>query len=132
MEMDKIREMIERYPEAQKLPCPVAHFIASLLQVSPRQVGEAADDLKRKITFCQLGLFGYGRKGISEYKILGRKVALPAHVMERIAAAASDKKTISCKDLWDIAEAEGAFRVEIGTCADVLKLKITDCQLGAF
>jgi len=132
MDMIKIREMVERYPEAHKLPCPVAHYIAQLLSVDPQEVGQAADDLKSKITFCQLGLFGYGRKGVSAYKILGRKMDLSLEIKDRIRAAAAKDKTISCRELWAIADAEGIFRVEAGDLADSLGLKIVGCQLRAF
>jgi len=132
MDMIKIREMVQRYPESHKLPCPVAHFIAQLLAVDPNEVGQAADDLKTKITFCQLGLFGYGRKGVSAYKILGRKMDLPGEIKARIRAAASKDNTITCRELWEIADAEGIFRVEAGDVADSLGLKIVGCQLRAF
>jgi len=132
MEMTKIRELVQRYPEERKLPCPVAHYIAQLLSVDPNEVGQAADDLKTKITFCQLGLFGYGRKGVSAYKILGRKMDLPGEIKARIRAAASKENTITCRELWNIADAEGIFRVEAGDVADSLGLKIVGCQLRAF
>ena len=132
MDMGKIREMVADYPEDKKLPCPVAHYIARLLSVDPNEVGQAADDLKSKITFCQLGLFGYGRKGISPYKIVGRKVEVPQAVIDRVRAAASPENSISCRQLWEIADTEGVFRVEIGECANTLGLKIVGCQLRAF
>jgi hypothetical protein len=40
-----------------KLPCAVAFQIAKKLKVSPRQVGDAANRLKIKISSCQLGCF---------------------------------------------------------------------------
>jgi hypothetical protein len=40
-----------------KLPCAVAFQIARKLKVSPRQVGDAANRLKIKISSCQLGCF---------------------------------------------------------------------------
>ncbi len=40
-----------------KLPCAVAFRIAKKLKVSPRQVGDAANMLKIKISSCQLGCF---------------------------------------------------------------------------
>lgn len=132
MDTIKIREMVESYPEAKKLPCPVAHYIARLLSIDPQEVGQAADDLKSKITFCQLGLFGYGRKGVSAYKILGRTMDLPGEIKARIRDTASKDNTITCRELWEIADAEGIFRVEAGDVADSLGLKIVGCQLRAF
>lgn len=40
-----------------KLPCAVAFRIAKKLKVSPKQVGDAANRLKIKISSCQLGCF---------------------------------------------------------------------------
>ena len=40
-----------------RLPCAVAFGIAKKLKVSPRQVGDAANELQIKIATCQLGCF---------------------------------------------------------------------------
>jgi len=40
-----------------KLPCAVAFKIAKKLKVSPKDVGDAANELKIKISSCQLGCF---------------------------------------------------------------------------
>jgi hypothetical protein len=40
-----------------KLPCAVAFRIAKKLKVSPKEVGDAANELKIKISSCQLGCF---------------------------------------------------------------------------
>lgn len=132
MDLDAIREMIETYPERDKLPCAVAHYIASRLGIEPLDVGRAATMLGRTLTFCQLGLFGYGRKGKSAYKIIGRPVELAEDVVRQIKRKATDQQIIACRDLWEIADAKGVIRCEVGNAADALGLKITPCQLGAF
>ncbi|MFC2033882.1 hypothetical protein ACFLTT_00560 [Chloroflexota bacterium] len=40
-----------------KLPCAVAFKISRKLKVSPRKVGDTANELKIKIATCQLGCF---------------------------------------------------------------------------
>ena len=40
-----------------KLPCAVAFKIAKKLKVAPKEVGAAANELKIKISSCQLGCF---------------------------------------------------------------------------
>jgi hypothetical protein len=132
MDMGKIKESMEIYPEKGRMPCPVAHYIASYLQIEPLEVGKAADALGIVLYQCQLGLFGYGRKGESSYKILGRKVELTEEILDRIRRKASKDRTISCRDLWSIADETGVVRAEIGNAADALGLKIKPCQLGAF
>ena len=131
MDISKIEELIAIYPEEGMLPCPVCHFIAAYLKISPQDVGEAATQLKSRIYQCQLGLFGYGRKGQSGYKIIGRKVEVPQEVLDLIKAQSVDGR-ISCTSLWKIADSNGIVRPEVGNAADSLGLKITPCQLGAF
>ena len=126
-----IEELIGQYPEKSKLPCAVAQLIAVLAEKSPIDVGKAADDLKVELTYCQLGLFGYGRKGKSSYKFLGRPVEIEKKIMEKIKAESSEGRII-CPTLWRIADESGISRAEAGNAADSLGLKIKGCQLGAF
>ncbi|MDD5306230.1 MAG: hypothetical protein PHU25_02805 [Deltaproteobacteria bacterium] len=131
MDTDRITTMIAANPD-ETLACAVAHYIAASLAVDPRDVGEAANQRKLKLAACQLGLFGYGRKGASDYKILGRKVGLDREILDRIMARAAPDKTITCRALWDLAAECGIMRAEAGNAADSLGLKISACQLGAF
>ena len=131
MESKKIEELIALYPEKGKIPCPVCHFISAYLNVTPLKVGEVATSVNARIYQCQLGLFGYGRKGLSGYKILGRKVEVPQEVLDLIEKSSAQGK-ISCITLWEIADSNGIVRPEIGNAADSLGLKIAPCQLGAF
>ncbi|MBN1636349.1 MAG: hypothetical protein JW920_07535 [Deltaproteobacteria bacterium] len=132
MSIEKIREMIDIYKEEKKLPCPVAHYIAAYLKIDPLEVGKAATELGVMLYQCQIGLFGYGRKGKSGYKIIGRKVEVPEEINQQILAITEEKGSISCKELWQIAEKNGINRAEAGNAADALNIKITPCQLGAF
>jgi hypothetical protein len=54
---DRIIEEIKKKAIEGKLPCAAARQIAEELGVSYRDVGEAADLLRIKITSCQLGCF---------------------------------------------------------------------------
>ncbi|MCL5960846.1 MAG: hypothetical protein M1358_16355 [Chloroflexi bacterium] len=54
---DKLVEIIRRSLVDGKLPCGVAFRIAEELDVSVRKVGKAANDMKIKISHCQLGCF---------------------------------------------------------------------------
>jgi hypothetical protein len=126
-----IEELIGQYPEKDKLPCAAAHLIAVLAEKTPLDVGNAADDLNVELTYCQLGLFGYGRKRKSSYKILGRPVEIEKKILDKIKAEGSEGKII-CSVLWKIADAYGINRSEAGNAADSLGLKIKGCQLGIF
>jgi hypothetical protein len=126
-----IQEMMEIYPEKDRMPCAVAHYIGASLKVAPLEVGKAATAAGVRINFCQLGLFGYGRKGQSGYKIVGRKVEVGQEVVDLIKKGATQGR-ISCATLWEIADRTGMMRPEVGNAADSLGIKVTPCQLGAF
>jgi hypothetical protein len=126
-----IKEMMEIYPERDKLPCAVAHFIAAHLKLDPLEVGKFATETGVRLYQCQLGLFGYGRKGKSAYKITGRKVEVGQDVLDLIKKDSREGR-ISCARLWEIADTTGIIRAEAGNAADALNIKITPCQLGAF
>jgi len=127
----KIREMMAIYQEKNRMPCAVAHYIASFLKIAPVLVGNEATAAGIRLTGCQLGLFGYGRKGKSSHKITGRKIEIEGELIELIKNQAADGK-ISCADLWKIADGAGIIRCEAGNAADGLGIKISPCQLGAF
>ena len=56
--MDKaIKEEIRAVLVNGKLPCANAFGIAKKLNVKPKQVGDAANELDIKIASCQLGCF---------------------------------------------------------------------------
>jgi hypothetical protein len=127
----KIREMMAVYHEKSRMPCAVAHYIANYLEIDPALVGKEADAGGVRLTGCQLGLFGYGRKGKSNHKITGRKIEIGQELIDLIRERAAGGK-ISCAGLWKIADDAGIIRCEAGNAADGLGIKISPCQLGAF
>ncbi len=54
---DKIAEEIKKKAVNNRIPCQVARKIAEKLSVSYREVGDTADELKVKISNCELGCF---------------------------------------------------------------------------
>lgn len=54
---EKLAETIRNSLVDGKLPCAVAFRIARELDVSVREVGKAASQMKIKIARCQLGCF---------------------------------------------------------------------------
>ena len=53
----KIVEEIKKKAVNNRLPCPVARRIAEELSVPYKEIGKNADELKVKITGCELGCF---------------------------------------------------------------------------
>ena len=58
----EIAERIKVNPY-KELPCAVAHYIAADLGVTPLEVGQTANEIDVRGSMCQLGLFGYAKKG---------------------------------------------------------------------
>ena len=54
---DKIKEHITKVAQDDRIPCSGAITIARLLGVNPADVGMVADELRIKISKCQLGCF---------------------------------------------------------------------------
>jgi len=129
---DRIKEMIKTNPEQGRIACAVVHYIAAYLSVPPIEVAKSINEMGLKIYQCQLGLFGYGRKGVSSYKVIGQKVEVPEAFNELLKREAEGEDRVSCEILWGIAEEIGITRFEAGNAADALGFKITPCQLGCF
>ena len=53
----KIIEELKKRAENGKISCSVARKVARDLDISPREVGAACDELKIKIFACELGCF---------------------------------------------------------------------------
>jgi len=57
MDRDTIIEKIKTATEGNRLSCERAHDLAHELGVSLQEIGKACNDLKIKISNCQLGCF---------------------------------------------------------------------------
>jgi LAO/AO transport system kinase len=55
--VSELEKKITEALEDSKLSCPMAFKIAKELKVTPKKVGEAADEMSVKICRCQLGCF---------------------------------------------------------------------------
>ena len=111
-----------------KLPCPSAFKVARRLEVSPQQVGEVADELRVKISRCQLGLFGYGSNK-------GKSLEPTPEVGEQLEARIRDRVTeeeLPCATAWDIASELTMKRISVARAAESMGIRITQCQLGCF
>ncbi|HHU32680.1 MAG TPA: hypothetical protein GXZ50_08480 [Clostridia bacterium] len=54
---EKLEEKLKEAAKNGRISCSLARRIAAELDVPVRQVGEAANNLKIKITSCELGCF---------------------------------------------------------------------------
>ena len=128
------KEIVDRilvYPQEGMLPCPVAHYIAAELGVTPLEVGQAADEIGVRCTMCQLGLFGYAQKGRPAYRVRMPMADVPQDLASAIHEAVVDGR-VSCAALWRIAEEFDLSRQEMGNAVEGLSIKVKPCQLGFF
>jgi hypothetical protein len=123
-----IAAAIEEKQTDGRVTCAAAHAIASKLGCSPRTVGVNIDLLEKRISKCQLGLFGHG-------SVKGKAVAKSSSVAAELEAAiraAIDGERITCKAAWDVAERLNLKRLDVACACEALEVKIGNCQLGAF
>ena len=57
MDREKINEAILAASIQNRLSCEKAHDLSATLNISLKEIGEVCNDLKIKITVCQLGCF---------------------------------------------------------------------------
>jgi hypothetical protein len=123
----RIKEEILNQTQNNELSCKVAFEIAKKLQVSEKAVGMTADLLDFKLVKCQLGLFGYGL----QKKDVQPKDTTNRDLKEAITEALADGR-LPCKRAWDIASLFNVHKLNITRICEFMKIKIRDCQLGAF
>lgn len=128
---EEIAARIKLYPQSGSLPCPVAHYIAAELGVTPLQVGQAADELGVRVTMCQLGFFGYAEKGRPSYRIRQPMENVPQELQQAVEQALVNGRA-PCAALWALAVRFGLSRLEMGNVAEGLNVKVKPCQLGCF
>lgn len=109
------------------IACTAAHEAAAACGVAPAEVGRAADLLECRLSECQLGLFGYS----PQRRIVEPAEEITGELRERLTGAATDGR-ISCASCWAIADTLHIERMAAAAGCELLGLKITHCQLGAF
>ena len=126
---DALRHRLRESAVGSGLPCALAHKLAESCATPPRVVGETADGLGIRITYCQLGLFGYDAYG--EKRWTRSLTATPAALERDLRLACADGR-LSCATAWRWADERGLPRLLLGSVAETLDVRICDCQLGCF
>jgi len=120
------KEILNRVTD-NELSCVAAFEIAGKLNVPAKDIGEASDRLKVRLVKCQLGLFGYKPD---------KKIVKAAETVSSELKAAINKSLeggkLSCAKAWEIASQLKIKRFSVSCACETLKIKIRDCQLGAF
>ena len=124
---EKIDREIKRRLKDGRLSCRDAFSISEELNVTPAEIGEAADEMDIRLSECRLGLFGY----MPEKKIVAAKEPSDEKIREAIYERL-ESGMLSCERAWEIAGIFKTPKIEISNACQGLGIKIIHCQLGAF
>ncbi len=122
-----IAEAVNKKAPGEKITCAAAFRIVEDMNSSPAEVGLTMDILEKRLTKCQLGLFGYepGKKAVKPLQ------NVPPELEKAIEAEVKNNR-ISCRTAWSIAESLGLKKMYVSSACDTLGVKVSPCQLGAF
>ena len=124
---EQIARLIAKKAKEDVITCADAVAIAAQTGKTISEVGVALDLLEKRISFCQMGLFGFSPEK--------RIVRAAATVDERLKRAIFEKLQdgkLSCLKSWLIADELNLPRMAVSEACEALKIKIKPCQLGAF
>lgn len=125
--LDILEKEIQASLVKDRLPCAVAFTITEKLDVSPGMVGDKVNELKIRITNCQLGCFAVEkatRPGLDNMEIA-------AALAEELQAAMIDRQ-LPCSTAFEVARKLKVSRKQVGDAATKLNIMLIDCQLGCF
>jgi hypothetical protein len=123
----RVREALQSRAKESGLACAAAFAVAEEIEISPKAIGEAMDQLQISIIKCQLGLFGYR----PEKRIVKPAESVSADEEKAVRQALVNGK-LPCATCWQLAEAFGKTRLGMASICEKLSVKIGPCQLGAF
>jgi len=123
----QIAEAVKRKVVNGRITCSAAHAIANELNFSPADVGMAIDLLEVRINKCQLGLYGY-----SPQKRIVKPAKEVSQQLEEVIKTSLVNNRMPCLSCWEIAKKFGIAKMKISEACELLKIKISPCQLGAF
>ncbi len=124
---NKIAARIKEKETENSITCAQAHAIAGELNVAPLEVGTTIDLLNIRIKKCQLGLFGNG--------MLKADASNDSDIDPDIRKAIEDSLVngrLPCLSAWEISGRYNITKTRIGALCQLISMKISSCQLGAF
>jgi molybdate transport repressor ModE-like protein len=117
---DELNMMIEKYREEDgKLTCGNAFKVASKLKLSPKEVGQRADETNVSISACDLGQFG--QQPLGTFK---------EEVFTDLESLYDTQKKVYCKDARELAQKSSLKSVRTAIVEGELDVKY--CELGCF
>ncbi|HPJ97115.1 MAG TPA: hypothetical protein PK022_07375 [Syntrophales bacterium] len=124
---EQIAKLIAQQAKDDIITCSDAVAIAAAIGKTIQEVGVALDLLETRISFCQMGLFGFSPD---------KQIVRPAGTVDETLKKAIEVKLqngrLSCAESWAIADEFNLPRMAVSEACEALKIKIKPCQLGAF
>lgn len=124
---EQIARLIRQKAKENMITCADAISIAAETGKTIPEVGVNLDLLETRISFCQMGLFGF-----SPDKRIVRAAKAVDEALQKAIEAKLQNGRLSCQQSWVIADAFDLPRMAISEACEALKIKIKPCQLGAF
>ena len=126
---DEKKDIIEILQEASidnKLACAKVFESINKYSFFPDIAGFTMNQYKIKITFCQLGLFGYpDGKNIPSCETVSQELEDEIYTF-------TDNSRLACAAAWNIASRMKIKKMDVAAACEKLGIKINKCQLGAF
>jgi len=110
-----------------EVSCSAAFEVVAERRARSAEVGLAIDCLEIPIVKCQLGLFGYG----ALQRIVKPAEEVSPAMEERIRSGLVDGR-LPCSTVWEIAAALDLPKMSVSSACELLGIKVSSCQLGAF
>jgi DNA polymerase elongation subunit (family B) len=124
---ERIAGLIREKARDQVITCADATSIAEVTGKTMEEVGINLDLQEMRISFCQMGLFGFSPD---------KRIVKAAEKVDSILQTAIEEKLhdgrLSCENSWKIADQLNLPRMSVSEACEALKIKIKPCQLGAF
>jgi hypothetical protein len=124
---DDLVALIKKNSHDNSIPCSKAIKISDETEHNSIDVGKTLNFCGINIIKCQLGLFGY-----TPQKRIVKKLDSIDPGLEKAIKNHLVNNRLPCIDAWKIADEFGRTRLEIGSAAETMNIKISQCQLGAF
>ena len=109
------------------LPCPAGWKIAKDNDVPRLAIGGVMDKLGLRVTGCQLGFF---RVDKTPYE--GTASFEPGEQLKVELSDMDKNGSLTCSAVFDMARRLGMKPADISNAANIMGLKIRQCQLGCF
>lgn len=124
---EQIARLIGQKAKENVITCADAISIAGATGKTIPEVGVTLDLLETRISFCQMGLFGF-----SPDKRIVKAAATVEGALQNAIESKLHNGKLSCEQSWLIADAFNLPRMAVSEACEALKIKIKPCQLGAF